>query len=269
MSFSTASLVNGVRQKDNLEYLQEIPNKSIDLIYCDILYGTGRNFSDFQDLKPKRDVIEAHYIPRLTEMRRVLKDTGSIYLQMDTRINHWMRCIMDDIFGYKNFQNELVWCYRTQGFSKKKYSEKHDVILFYSKGGRFTFNLEDVREEEIGAETLKRYGKEIELYGKTPSKKNGKIYWSSPYSPLRDWFLNNSLPQAHPERVGYDTQKPKSILERIIKASSNPGDLVADFYCGSGTTLVVAKELGRRYIGCNINEKAVQLTRKRLAETST
>ena len=96
---------------DNLELMSIIPDNTIDLIYCDILYGTGRKFKDFQDLKPIRSEIEDHYIPRLKEMHRILKNTGSIYLQMDAKINHWIRIIMDDIFGYNNFRNEIIWCY--------------------------------------------------------------------------------------------------------------------------------------------------------------
>ncbi len=118
---------------DNLKLMAEIPSNTIDLIYCDILYGTGRNFGDYQDLKPIRSEIESHYLPRLIEMKRVLKQNGSIYLQMDTRINHWMRILMDDVFGYDNFRNEIVWCYETAGRkSNKKYRPSHDVILFYS-----------------------------------------------------------------------------------------------------------------------------------------
>ena len=164
---------------DNLNLMNDVPDNTIDLIYCDILYGTGRNFGDYQDLKPIRSEIESHYIPRIKEMHRILKPTGSIYLQMDTRINHWMRCIMDDIFGYKNFQNEIAWVYRAQGFSRTKWSEKHDVVLFYSKTKNFTFNLEDVRENEIGESTQKRWHKEIAEHGLMPTKKNGKVYWKS------------------------------------------------------------------------------------------
>ena len=91
---------------DNLEYMKTLPSNSIDLIYNDLLYGTGRNFGDYKDIKADRKTVEDFYIPRITEMHRLLKDTGSIYLQMDTRINHWMRCIMDDVFGYNNFRNE-------------------------------------------------------------------------------------------------------------------------------------------------------------------
>ena len=249
---------------DNIELLKSQPNQSVDLIYSDILYGTGRNFGEYQDLKPKRDVIESHYLPRLIEMKRVLKQNGSIYLQMDTRINHWMRILMDKVFGYDNFQNEIVWAYRTQGFSKSKWSEKHDVVLFYSKGKSFTFNLEDVRETEISESTQKRWHKEIKEFGMIPTKKNGKTYWNSPYSPPRDWIDMNALPQAHTERNGYPTQKPKELIKRFVLASSNEGDVVADYYLGSGTTAEVCKELNRNFIGCDINPNAIELTKTRL-----
>ena len=103
---------------DNLELLKSQPDESVNMIYCDILYGTGRNFGDYQDLKPIRSEIESHYLPRLIEMKRVLKQNGSIYLQMDYRISHWMRILMDDVFGYDNFRNEIVWWYKTGGSSK-------------------------------------------------------------------------------------------------------------------------------------------------------
>lgn len=248
-----------IRLSDNLELMAEMQDNTVDLIYCDILYGTGRDFGDYKDLKAKKDVIEAHYLPRIEEMKRILKDTGSIYLQMDTRINHWMRILMDRVFGYDNFQNEIVWAYRTQGFSRSKWSEKHDVVLFYSKGKAFTFNIEDVRENEIGESTQKRWHKEIKEFGMIPTKKNGKTYWNSPYSPPRDWIDMNALPQAHTERNGYPTQKPKELIKRFVLASSNEGDLVADFYGGSFTTAEVCKDLNRNFIGCDISEKAVDI----------
>ena len=251
---------------DNLELMKTIESNTIDLIYCDILYGTGRKFKDYQDLKPNRIEIENHYIPRLKEMHRILKPTGSIYLQMDTKINHWVRCIMDDVFGYERMLNEIIWCYRSQGFNKNKWSEKHDVILLYSKSKKWTFNLEAVRENEIGESTQKRWHKEIKEYGLIPTTKNGKVYWNSPYSPPRDWININALPQAHSERNGYDTQKPKELIAKFIKASSNEGDTVADYYLGSGTTAVVCKELNRKFIGCDINPKAVEITKNRMSD---
>ena len=248
---------------DNLELMSKIESGTVDLIYCDILYGTGRNFMDYKDLYPIREIIEEHYIPRIKEMNRILKNTGSIYLQMDYRINHWVRLIMDDIFGYDRMLNELIWCYRSQGFNKNKWSEKHDTVLLYSKSKKWTFNLESVRENDIGESTQKRWHKEILKHGMIPTKKNGKIYWNSPYSPPKDWINLNSLPQAHSERNGYATQKPKELIEKFIKASSNEGDLVADFYLGSGTTAEVCKDLNRNFVGCDINPRAVELSKIR------
>ena len=102
-------MINRCYCMDNLELMKQIPDSYIDLIYCDVLYGTGRKFDDFQDLKPDRQIIEDFYIPRIKEMYRILKNTGSIYLQMDYRISLWIRCIVDDIFGYENFINEIIW----------------------------------------------------------------------------------------------------------------------------------------------------------------
>ena len=249
---------------DNLELLKQIDDDLIDLIYCDILYNTGRKFKDYDDnLGTPQQAVE-WYEPRLIEMKRVLKNTGSIYMQCDYRLVHYLKVEMDNIFGIKNFRNDIIWCYRSQGFTKKQWSKKHDNILYYTKSNNWTFNAEDVRESEIAESTMKRWGKEIEERGMVPSKRNGKIYWNSPYSLPRDWWQINVLPQAHSEKVGYDTQKPKALAEKIIKASSNKNDVVADFFCGSGTNLVVAKELGRQYIGCDINQRAVDITNQRL-----
>ncbi len=246
---------------DNMELLKSQPDESVDLIYCDILYGTGRNFGDYQDLKPIRSEIEAHYLPRLKEMHRVLKSTGSIYLQMDTKINHWIRCLMDDVFGYDNFQNEIVWCYESSGKSKNKYSRKHDVVLFYSKSTEFTYNEQLLNTSK----NIGRYNK-IDEQGNRYYMRSGKykvIYKGT--KPVTDCFLDIPfLTNNANERNGYATQKPKALIERIIKASSNEGDTVADYYLGSGTTAVVCKELNRNFIGCDINPKAIEITKARL-----
>ena len=226
---------------DNLELLKSQPNESIDLIYCDILYGTGRNFVDYQDLKCDRKIIEEHYTPRLQEMHRVLKDTGSIYLQMDTRINHWIRCIMDDIFGYDNFRNEIIWKYGLGRSSDKQFGKRHDVILFYSKGNFYTYNKQ--------------------LEKATSQRMKGE------YKNMSDvWVDIPNINNMANERIDYSTQKPKALIERIIKASSNEGDLIADFYMGSGTTGEVAIELNRSFIGCDINPRAIEIAEKRIKE---
>ena len=247
---------------DNLELLKSQPNESVNMIYCDILYGTGRNFGDYQDLKPIRSEIESHYLPRLIEMKRVLKENGSIYLQMDTRINHWMRILMDDVFGYENFRNEIIWCYRQGGRSESNYSQKHDTIYWYSKSNsQWIFNGDSVRIPYEGTGGYQTSGKGVVI--------NGKVYKPNELGKIpEDWWDIPAIPPMSKERIGYATQKPKALIERIIKASSNEGDTVADYYLGSGTTAVVCKELNRNFIGCDINPKAIEITNSRLEALS-
>lgn len=246
---------------DNLELMKTIESNTIDLIYCDILYGTGRKFKDYQDLKPIRSEIENHYIPRIKEMHRILKPTGSIYLQMDTRINHWLRCVMDNVFDYSNFRNEIVWCYSTASTPHvKQFPRNHDVILWYSKSNEWVFNKDCIREPFKNG------------------KPNGGSKWLKENETLKDWRNKQADKGKIPfdwwdkiykigtsfENKGYDTQKPKALIERIIKASSNEGDLVADFYLGSGTTAEICKDLNRNFIGCDINPRAIEIALQRL-----
>ena len=267
-SCQTSVMVSAV---DNLELLLSQPDESVDLIYCDILYGTGKDFMDYKDLYPMREIIEEHYLPRLKEMHRVLKSTGSIYLQMDYRIIHWVRCMMDDIFGYGNFRNELIWCYNTGGKSKKWFSKKHDNILWYSKSSKYIFNYDAISEKR-GLQKRNNLKKIIEN-GITyfVCRANGKEYRYSENDNilLNDWWIDIAqMQQHHPDRTGYYSQKPKELIERIIKASSNEYDTVADYYLGSGTTAVVCKELNRNFIGCDINPKAIEITNARLYAVS-
>jgi DNA modification methylase len=236
---------------DNLELMAEIKDKTIDLIYCDILYGTGRKFKDYQDLKPIRSEIENHYIPRIKEMHRILKPTGSIYLQMGTKINHWIRCILDDVFGYDNFRNEIIWAYRSGGKTKKTFSSKHDIIYWYSKTENYKFNIDDLYIPNKNGGSYKKV-------------KNGIEYNYDKSLPI-DWWddLPPMLSSLHKDYLNYATQKPKALIERIIKASSNEGDLVADFYSGSFTTAEVCKDLKRNFIGCDINPNCLEKAKER------
>jgi len=246
---------------DNLELLKSQPNESVDLIYSDILYGTGRDFGEYKDLKPKQDVIESHYLPRLIEMKRVLKQNGSIYLQMNTRINHWMRILMDKVFGYDNFQNEIVWEYYSVYNGNKCFAKLSDRILFYSLG-ETKFNLQ---YKPYSNESIKRLRRK-------PSKKID--YRNSLFDT--EFIINRGkkvsdvwtdIPMIKGGKK-YPTQKPKELIKRFVLASSNENDVVADYYLGSGTTAEVCKELNRNFIGCDINPNAIELTKTRLnAET--
>ena len=240
---------------DNLELLKSQPNESVNMIYCDILYGTGRNFGDYQDLKPIRSEIESHYLPRLIEMKRVLKQNGVLVFQLDWRINHWMRILIDDVFGYENFRNEIIWKYRLGLKAKsKKFIQNHDVILVYAKSSNHTFN-----EQKEKIKPRKKWFQKFE---------NGKAVHQKDIPPiLVDEQLIGSVwtdIKMRGSKLLYPTEKPKELVQRIILAFTNEGDVVADYYLGSGTTAVVCKELNRNFIGCDINPKAIEITKARL-----
>ncbi len=256
-------LLCAVHSGDNLKFMETQPSNSIDLIYCDVLYGTGRNFGDYQDLKLVRSEIENHYKPRLNEMQRLLKNDGVIVLQMDYKITHWIRLIMDDLFG--SIQNQIIWDYEKFCGKVRSLKNNHDTILVYSKGEGHTFNKLFYEKEKPKKQTVRVWDNEQK---KAVQKKdeNGKLmYYIQTDAALDDVWTD--IPNINPmakERLNYSTQKPIELIKRIILIYSNEGDTVADFYLGSGTTAVVCKELNRNFIGCDINDKAVQLTTSRL-----
>jgi len=209
-------------------------------------------------------------------MKRCLRNTGSIYLQCDFRLNSYIRILMDEIFGYSNLINEIIWCYSQGAKSKKRFGRKHDTIFWYGKNFDIViFNASDIKiEMKSGKES---FGGRLEtddngrqyrlVYGTKDSTGNAKYYkyyLDEGKIPEDYWTDINSLQSGSKERLGYDTQKPKALLERIIKASSNEGDIVADFFMGSGTTGEVALELNRKFIGCDIGERACEITKERL-----
>ena len=226
---------------------------------------------------------------RLILIRELLSDSGSIYLHCDYRKSHHLRSIMDEIFGADNLQNELIWCYRGMAVSKSHYVRRHDTILFYSKTNNYTFNWESIAEP-LEESTVSKYkhvdseGRKFRLHGRNiqgspiQNETDTKIEWlySNPElcridyldekagSKPRDWFVMDYLNVMSSEKEGYPTQKPEALLERIIKASSNPGDIIFDCFMGSGTTQAVAMKLGRRFIGADINLGAIQTTTMRL-----
>jgi DNA modification methylase len=281
---------------DNLDYLRGLPTESVDLIYLDPPYNSKRDYNAtfgadaqikaFKDTWTwgKDDERALHHFAkehptlgqfmlalggllpkqglypylvtmaiRLVEMQRVLKPTGSIYLHVDPTASHYLKLVMDQIFGGQNFQNELIWHYKNASRGKSRFAKSHDVILWFSKSDQFTFNRDDVLVPFESNMTKWRYerggqaGKEMPK-GKTPD----------------DVYTMPSLNAMDKERTGYPTQKPLALLERIIKASSNEGDVVLDPYMGSGTTCVAAAKLGRRFIGLDLTPLAVATAKARL-----
>ncbi len=201
--------------------------------------------------------------PRLMELRRVLKPTGSLYLHCDPTASHYLKVLLDMVFGAKNFRNEIIWCYRGAGYPKTDFGRRHDVILRYSKSKKITFNLDDIREPY--AETTKNRFKHY-----IGNVREGKDYGQQSLNPLGrhpdDWWQIQPIAPSAKERLGYPTQKPLALLERIIQASSNPGDVVLDPFCGCGTAVVAAQKLGRQWIGIDITHLAIGLVKRRLED---
>jgi len=296
--------INSLYLADCLDLMKNWYNKGsvnfIDLIYIDTPFNSNRNYnilfkSDmseeaFKDtwssvsyldevesigaLCPKLyDILKLleitslpkSYISYLTKMgircwymREMLKDTGSLYYHCDPTMSHYIKMMLDAIFDINNFRNEIVWCYEGPSSPNMTiFAKKHDLIFRYSKTKNYIWNVDDIREE---------YAKTSLSAFQSPSKLGGERsqYINQGKYP-KDWWVIPSLKNTK-ERLGYPTQKPEKLLERIILASSNEGDIVADFFMGGGTTIAVANKLNRRFIGSDINYRSLQITQKRLED---
>jgi site-specific DNA-methyltransferase (adenine-specific) len=202
---------------------------------------------------------------RLLELHRVLKPSGSLYLHCDPTASHYLKIILDNIFGSNNFRNELIWSYRKWAVAEKCFSKNHDVILFYVKDGNSSkFN---VLLQQRAASTLKRFGNKkivsaIDSSGRrVPSQTLDQESEGVKMSDV--WDIPIIAPSSK-ERLGYPTQKPLALLERIIQASSNKGDVVLDPFCGCGTAVHAAQKLERDWIGIDITHLAISLIEKRM-----
>ena len=206
---------------------------------------------------------------RLLEMKRILKPSGSIYLHCDPTASHYLKLVMDCIFGKKAFRNEIVWCYTGPGSPKmRQFNRKHDTLLWYSVGKVWTFNRDDVRLPYKDPKQKPRRafdtGGAFDTEAIAALRKRGKIpedWW--PQAPGNGLCIVARSPK---ERTGYPTQKPLALLERIIKASSNEGDMILDPFCGCATTLVAAESLNREWVGIDLSPLAVKLVSHRLRD---
>lgn len=265
---------------DCLFELKNIADKSVDLVYLDPPFNTQKR----QTLKTRDNSVEysfddtwndindykTYIQERLVECHRVLKDSGSIFLHCDRSASHYLRIALDDVFNTKNFQSEIIWVYKRWSNTKKGLLNTHQTIYFYSKTKDFKFN---VTYEDYSPTT-----NIDQIFQKRVRNENGKSTYKKDISgdyelieekkgvPLSDvWEIPYLNPKAK-ERLGYPTQKPIILLERIIKLTTDEGDTVLDPFCGSGTTLVSAKLLNRKFIGIDISIDAIRLTEKRLED---
>ena len=277
---------------DNLPIIRGINSESVDLIYLDPPFNSKANYAapigskaagaEFKDTWTLDDVdnawldlIETKYpalnrviyaamtnsdksyliymAARLLEMKRILKDTGSIYLHCDPTMSHYLKLIMDAVFGKVNFRNEIVWHYQTGGVSRRWFGRKHDVILFYNKTEDYFIDLTRVMDSRT-PEVIRRI---------QTGNENATRATNLERLPFDVWNIQ-ALNAMASERVGYPTQKPIALLDRIIKASSNKGDVVFDPFCGCATTCVAADRLQRDWIGIDISGKAAELVVERI-----
>ena len=252
----------------------------INLIYADPPFFTNRKFSarvgrGEDSRKPSKWKLAEGYhdawldldsylqflYERLALMVRLLSPNGTLYLHLDWHADAYARLILDELFGADGvFINEIIWAYHGPSPIKTAFNRKHDTILVYAKGKDYTFNADDVREP-YSPNTVATFKSSRKAgFGKVPNLERGKV--------PEDWWYFPVVARLHNERTGYPTQKPEALLERIILASSNKGDLVADFFCGSGTTSLVAARNERKFITVDETIRAVHTARSRLAETN-
>jgi site-specific DNA-methyltransferase (adenine-specific) len=263
---------------DNLEHLKKMPDQSVQLIYIDPPFNTGRRQTRGKSTTTRsetgnrvgfkgqrydivRDTVLGYddefadywsfLEPRLEEAWRLLNETGTLYLHLDFREAHYAKVLLDALFGRENFLNEIIWAYDYGAKSKSRWPAKHDTILVYVKDpSKYYFDSASVDREPYMAPGLVTAEK-VEL-GKLPTD----VWWHTIVSPTGK------------EKTGYPTQKPIGILRRIIQASSKPGDLVMDFFGGSGTTGFVAAELDRRFVLMDRNPEAIEVMRERFSKLS-
>lgn len=272
------SNINEAIHGDCLDVMKDMADKSVDLIYLDPPFFTKRKHSlssrdrsshySFDDLWACHKTYADFMFSRLFEARRILKDSGSIFIHCDKSANHLLRLIGEDIFGEENFLSEIIWSYKRWSNSANNLTPNHQNILFFSKSEDYKFNkiFTDYSETTNIDQILQKRSRDQHNKSIYAREEDGSLISSDEKKgvPLADvWEIPFLNPKAK-ERTGYPTQKPILLLERIIEIATDEGDIVLDPFCGSGTTLVAAKMKGRRFIGIDSSIEAIELSKSRL-----
>jgi len=264
---------------DNLAVLAATPDASLDLIYVDPPFGTGSTRRggaqraqaarpSWQDVPNDPEAFVAWIEPRLTHCHRVLGRHGSLFVHLDYRTVHYVKVALDRLFGRSRFVNEIIWCYAVGGKSRRSFGRKHDTILWYARSADYAFYPDAVRvPRRAGSHMRVVTGPDGELVQEKTDRKTGKVY-RYPVAAGKvpeDWWADiETLNRADRERTGWPTQKPERLLTRIIEAASAPGAVVADFFCGSGTTALIAQRSGRRFLAVDVTADAINCAAERL-----
>lgn len=273
----TGEWQNMIVQGDNLQFLKTAYNNTdpvikdkvkgkVKLVYIDPPFATKSDFGGNEGEKSYTDKIETSEFlegirERLIYLRELLSPSGTIYVHLDTKMAHYIKVALDEIFQKNNFRNELVWCYTAASNVSLDFPNKHDTIFRYTKTEEYIFNKDDIRvpyaEGSIDRATRNVVGRASMNFDAIVLNKNGKV--------PEDWWTDIQRAARYPgENVGYPTQKSEKLLERIILASSNPGDLIMDIFAGSGTTAAVAEKLDRRWIVADFGKHAIYTMQKRM-----
>lgn len=259
---------------DNLEILSRLDDRQVDLVYVDPPFGTGSarrgRGARFADPLTDPEALTRWLEPRFEHCRRVLTRTGSLFVHLDYRTVHYVKVALDRLFGRSRFVNEIIWCYSVGGKSSRRFARKHDTILWYARTADYAFYPDRVRVPRKPNSHMRVVIDENgEPVQEKTDRKTGVVY-RYPVNRGKvpeDWWTDvETLNRGDAERTGYPTQKPSRLLERIILGCTQPGDLVADFFCGSGTTLVAAQTLERRWLGVDVSEEACSVARRRLGD---
>lgn len=251
----------------------------VDLIYADPPFFTNKRFparigrgedsrqpaswllaEGYNDSWENLDAYLDFLYPRLALIHRLLSPRGTFYLHLDWHANAYARILLDELFGPEHLINEIIWTYHGPSPIRRAFNRKHDTILAFAKSEKYIFNHHAVRKA-YDPSTVKTFASSPKAgFGKKPDLERGKV--------PEDWWYFPVMARLHNERTGYPTQKPAALMERILLASSNPGSLVADFFCGSGSFPTTAAKHGRHFLASDITWRAIHTTRNRLVETA-
>lgn len=234
------------------------------LVYLDPPFATGNDFGAYDDSWEGLDPYLQMLYERFVLVHRWLADDGALFVHLDWRAASYVRVMLDEVFGRANFRNEIVWAYRRWPAKAKAFQRLHDTILFFVKDlESYTWNQ---LYEPLSPGTIRTHGASKQRAVFDGKRRINSIDTAevSPGSPMTDVWPMSVLNARAKERTGYPTQKPEALLRRILEATTLPGDLVADPFCGSGTTLAAAERLGRRWIGCDSSDRAIAVARARL-----